>query len=371
MNSLQVMHSLSRLRALRSVLSSVPIGFLAVVSSAPLLSGCGPELDPISRIETLRIVGVRKSAPYARPGETVELRMLWEDGRQVAPPNVETFFAFWCVNPNGGLFGECLTQPPKGDADAQYVANTLTFSLTIPDDALKSSAADPSLPESGMAVVFYGVCKGKLEGAVVQNGGLNEDVLESAIDGEALIPSCVDEEGRELGPDDFVLGYSTVLVYEEFRNENPRILGFEVDGEEVDVDCIDDECTGPMDVPALDSCVDGVACFKACEDDGDLFLCPETEITVLVDETSAEADSYSAAAYGAELDESIWVSYFVDRGGVSPPVRLVNDAQLGWQDDYMSSVFAPKDPGPVRIWAAVRDNRGGLAWARIPGYVRK
>jgi hypothetical protein len=336
-----------------------------------MLTGCGPELDPISRIETLRIVGVSKSAPYARPGESVDLRLLWEDGRQGPVPEVDTFFAFWCLNPPAGLFAECLRQPPASGREPQFIANSNTFTLEIPEDALRPSLIDPSLPQSGMAVVFYGVCAGRLDGAVVQDGGLNAEVLSGAADGEALIPRCLDDDGNELGPDDFVVGYSTILVYEELRNENPEITGFRVNGQDVAIDCIDEECDAPFEVPELDGCEGDVACLKACEDDGALFLCDQIEITALVDESSAEQDSYAQVAYGTEVQESIWVSYFIDRGNVSPPVKLVNDAARGWQEDYSSAIFAPKDPGPLRIWAAVRDNRGGISWVRLPAYVEE
>jgi hypothetical protein len=52
-------------------------------------------------------------------------------------------------------------------------------------------------------------------------------------------------------------------------------------------------------------------------------------------------------------------------------VTLANDADLGWQEDYGTSFFAPRDPGPVRIWATVRDNRGGFSWLRLVGYVKE
>src|SRR5690606_31053103 len=174
----------------------------------------------------------------------------------------------------------------------------------------------------------------------------------------------------ELGPEDFVVGYSTILIYEDLRNENPIITGFEIDGERVTVDCIDEECDAPFDVPDLDGCQDGVACLDVCKDDGEIGLCPGTEMTVIVDRDSAERDSFAQLAYGAQLDESLWVSYFVDRGNVGAPLRLVNDATEGWQSDYGSTVLSPKDPGPLRIWAAVRDNRGGVSWTRIPAYVK-
>lgn len=345
--------------------ATTPLTLAAVL----LTTACGPELDPISRVETLRIIGVRKSAPYARPGERVDLQMLYEDGSG-EDREVETFFAFWCVNPAGDLFSQCLSEPPNEEVGAQFVNNSSTFSIDLPEDALKPSAVDPSLPRQGTAFVFYGVCAGRLDGDLVKNGVLNEDALTGAASGEALLPRCLDEDGNALGADDFVVGYSTILIYEDLRNENPVITGFEVNGEAVTVDCIDEECDAPYAIPDLDGCEEGVPCIEVCEDDGQLGLCPEIEMTVRVDESSAEGDSYAELAYGAQLSESLWVSYFVDRGSVSAPLRLVNDATQGWQSDYGSAILAPKDPGPLRIWAAVRDNRGGVSWTRLPAYVR-
>jgi hypothetical protein len=350
--------ALSRTKALLGVM-------VALFSTA-----CGPELDPISTVETLRIIGVRKSAPYARPGERVDLQMLYEDGSG-EERDVETFFAFWCVNPPGDLFSQCLSEPPNEEVGAQFVNNSSSFTINLPQDSLRDSLVDPSLPRQGTAFVFYGVCAGRLDGDLVKNGMLNEDAFDGAPTGEALIPRCLDEDGNELGADHFVTGYSTIFIYEELRNENPIITGFEVDGESVEVDCIDEECDAPFAVPDLDGCVDGVPCLKACKDDGELGLCPETKMTVKIDERSAEGDSYAELAYGANLEESLWVSYFVDRGGVTAPLRLVNDATAGWQSDFGSGLLAPKEPGPVRIWAAVRDNRGGVSFTRVPAYIKE
>lgn len=341
-----------------------------VVGASLLTTACGPELDPISRVETLRIIGVRKSAPYARPGERVDLHMLYEDGSG-EERDVETFFAFWCVNPPGDLFSQCLAEPPNEEVGAQFVNNSSSFSIDLPEDALRDSLVDPSLPRQGTAFVFYGVCAGRLDGQLVKNGMLNEDVLTDVASGGALMPRCLDEDGNELGAEDFVIGYSTILIFENLRNENPIITGFEVDGMEVSVDCVDEQCEAPFAVPELEGCQEGVPCLDACEDDGQLGLCPEINIAVRVDEQSAEDDTFADLAYGADLQESLWVSYFVDRGNVSAPLRLVNDATEGWQSDYGSAILAPKEPGHLRIWAAVRDNRGGVSWTRLPAYVRE
>jgi hypothetical protein len=45
-------------------------------------------------------------------------------------------------------------------------------------------------------------------------------------------------------------------------------------------------------------------------------------------------------------------------------VRLVNDAQTGWNADYGTEFRAPSTKGPMFIWAVVQDSRGGEQWVR-------
>jgi hypothetical protein len=49
-------------------------------------SGCGAEFDPGSELRGLRVLAVKKSAPYVRPGESVDLTMLWYDAEPGRPP---------------------------------------------------------------------------------------------------------------------------------------------------------------------------------------------------------------------------------------------------------------------------------------------
>lgn len=338
-------------------------GALILAGASLALSACGPELSRVSEIETLRIMGVRKSAPYARPGETVSLHMLWEDGAEQMPEQVESFFGFWCLNPPGDVYSSCLTSPPNVNPP-QFVTNQSNFELVIPENSTRSSSVEPNAPDSGTAFVFYGICAGTLDLGVSAPDADDGDSAASS-----PLPRCLDEDGNELGPDDFVIGYSKIFIYDDLRNENPIVTGFKVNGQDVQIDCIDEDCDGPFPVPELTGCTDGVACFKACEDDGDLLKCPATSIEAVIDPASAEQDELAFVTYGQELEEAIWVSYFVDQGTVSPELKMVNDATLGWQSDYSSEFFAPSEAGPLRLWAVVRDNRGGSAWIRVPAFI--
>jgi hypothetical protein len=40
----------------------------------------------------------------------------------------------------------------------------------------------------------------------------------------------------------------------------------------------------------------------------------------------------------------------------------VNDATRGWNEKNEAEYTAPAEPGPVRVFAVVHDNRGGVAW---------
>lgn len=333
---------------------SLAFGLGLLVSAAV---GCGPRLERISSITGLRIMGVLKSAPYAHPGETVHLQMLWEDGRPELPKHVETFFGFWCLNPPSNSYTQCFTTEPSIEPSFEF--DVTEFDVHIPEDSLIESDVPDARP-SGSAFVFYGVCAGEFE---------VPDLEGDVDDPEEIVPKCVDENGEQVGAEDFVIGYSQIFIYEELRNNNPILLGLKHDDQELSVDCIDADCDEPYGVPDIDGCEEGVLCLEACEDDSiDPFMCPHESVEVIVDEASVEPDEV-AADFGSEQEESIWVHYFVDRGAVGSEVKLINDALAGFQESFASNIYAPMEPGPVRVWAVVRDNRGGTAWLRAPGFV--
>src|SRR5688572_11201017 len=78
---------------------------------AALASGCAAEFDPASELAGLRVLAVKKTAPYARPGESVDLTMLWHDAEPGRPPPQIAWVAL-CENPPADLFEACFTQLP-------------------------------------------------------------------------------------------------------------------------------------------------------------------------------------------------------------------------------------------------------------------
>ncbi|MCH2109322.1 MAG: hypothetical protein MK135_08330, partial [Polyangiaceae bacterium] len=333
----------------------------------------------ISELDNLRVLAVKKDFPYAREGETVNFRMLLEDGESPGRA-VEIFWGFWCVNPPGDSFTACLATPPV--APPVFEFDKEEFAIDIPEDIIRENPQDPTAPPYGLVYVFHAACAGRLdfsEGSDGFGGFGGSDGLDFEGDGSVgefpddvspltALPVCLDEQGEPLGPDDFIVGFSAVYVFEEYRNANPVINGFGVDNASVTPECIGNDCEGEFDPDSITGCTEGVVCLKACEDDGDP-SCPEIKLEVQVDRSSVEEDELARDSYGSSLEESIWVSYFADRGSVASDVKLVNDAVEGWVDDQSTDFYAPEEVGPLRLWAVVRDNRGGQEWIRIPAYV--
>ena len=59
---------------------AIPGGVIRWIAFMTLfLLGCGPDFDPPSELHSLRVLAVQKDLPYAQPGQTVNLQMLWQD----------------------------------------------------------------------------------------------------------------------------------------------------------------------------------------------------------------------------------------------------------------------------------------------------
>lgn len=323
----------------------------ACVLAAGLL-GCGTDFSPVSQVTTLRVLAVQKDKPYAKPGDTVELSMLWHDGSDEAPRPIQRAWVAFCFNPPGDLFTGCFADPARaGDVHAEMgdsVAND-RFAFPIPRDIISGSRPGSESLRYGLSYVLFAICAGDLS-------------LRSP-SAEAPFPlSCKDEGGRDLGPEDFVAGYSAIYSYEEITNQNPRITGLEFDGRDVTADCLGVSCvTTPVTEP---DCNEGGTCIPSCAEDGEP-ECPGYEFRAIVDPKSVELDEASETQSQGPYLEQMWVNYHVSSGAVDSDVKLVNDAVQGFHPEHETVVRAPKKSGPLTLWAIVRDNRGGVDWARF------
>jgi hypothetical protein len=335
------------------------------------LLGCGAEFDRVSEIQTLRVLGVEKSSPYAQPGETVNFSLAFHDGATQGGEDRRTIQVAWiggCFNPPGDLYAGCFATEGFGSSFA--FGNE--FALPVPDDVIVPRQP-PMLPY-GLSYVFFAVCAGSL-------------ALDAS--GAAGLPiRCKDADGRDLGSSDFVVGYTAIYVFgtnaagEPYANQNPAVTGLSVAGQELSVRsedvpggnaCLGPDCLAECADPAV-GCVNpepsdidcnqpGAPCFRVCPEDGDAEQCDPIAIRPLIDQSDrAEIDAISRDVYGTEYQEQMWINYYVTGGSVRSDTRLLNDATQGWNTDFGTDFFAPSVPGPVQLWAVAHDNRGGMTW---------
>ena len=371
--------------------------------AALLALGCGAEFDSPAEIKSLRVFGVQKDLPYARPGETVSLTLSWHDGSPKVDPKdpakrrVNLAWFGPCVNPAFDSYascGEAIQRQQSNCREGEDVCDPAVnpdtsddlvtgsgpkFEVTVPNrsDTLHGNQ-DPKQPPYGLVYVFFAACAGEL--------GPSQD--------PAFPAGCYAKDDTSfqhpLGSDDFVAGYTAIYVFgDDYRNQNPVIKGFVVKGKYSEKDlCIGRSCLGkctdagcvnrPADVDWNDEvavnqyCADHPTyCVPPCADDGDPLECPGYDVHPGVDkEASSEPDQITQEVYGRDYVEQMWIDYYSTRGGFKAPTKLLQDASAGWNSGYGTEFYAPDTKGPVQVWAAVHDNRGGVEWAGITLIVR-
>jgi hypothetical protein len=365
----------------RAILGSLALAMLA----APVLaSGCAAGFEPISQVDTLRVLAVVADKPYAQPGDQVTLEMTY-DNPSGAKPLVA--WVAGCVNPPGGQYYLCYEQLApvlQSFASGQLppgVGLGDTFTFTVPDmpgmQGILSPPActSPSARSYGVAYVFFAVCNGTLGPAPSEGSGL----------AGSFPIGCFDSMGNPLGENDFVPGYTQVYAFCDKRtNQNPRIAigdgfgGIVVQKIDADDNLVSGGTVGPNDT--LDSCPVAEAdrsTSGGCGKTDPYQACTGYQITVDVPDDVAEPDPSSTDMNGNELHEIVWVDYFADGGDIDSPVLLVSDATTGIQrgtdglgnpqNKFATRWVAPSpvdvDGSPttqtVNIWAVVHDSRGG------------
>jgi hypothetical protein len=332
--------------------------FLTAALALSAAQGCGPQFDPSSEVTTLRVLGVKKDKPYAQPGDTVNLQMLWHDpqGRS----DVQRVFIGGCVNPPGDLYYGCFEAFSRSAAAGDIpISFEDQFQLTVPEDIIsgRGGPLEPGQIPYGIYIVFFAVCAGQLDLA-----------MGDAASGAALPVRCLDDGGAPLGPEDFIVGYTSIYSFEGVSNQNPSFRAddagageFLVAGKSVAADCLGGACqtAEPVEVDCAD---EPERCIEPCEDDGD-GSCPAIDVAPAIDQT-VERDDVSSELFGSETTEQMWINYYVDHGSISE-VRLLNDSTTGWNAKYRGQLRAPKDPGLLQLWSVVHDNRGGMDFARV------
>jgi hypothetical protein len=350
---------------------------LALVGIVVLGSACGgTAFDSQSKVNSVRLFGVRADKPYAEPGETVTLEVLATDARESKPlPLTVYWIPIVCINPRQDLYYLCFLPselpdggaidggsrlvspfPPDAGADeadagaARGAGGALssipvgvdlssmlpkgnTFSFRMPDDVIQPR---PGSAPYGLAIVFNVACAGQVR-------------LAARVDGRPQqVPiQCTDQDGVPLSPNDYVIGINRVYSYADRANTNPVIEKVTVDG--VDVD------------PAMGVTVDRCVASRRA-------ACKPTKLDVRVSSASWEPNPNPD---GTETQhEQIWVAYYSDIGDLKDEARLLFDAKKGRIDDSAVEYRAPYAAGEGTLWAVVHDNRAGAAFVTLPLHVR-
>jgi hypothetical protein len=339
--------------------------FLAVPAIAAIWIGApscnAASFEPGNKVTGLRVLAVKKEPSYAAPGDTVKVTLLYWDGKVPVQGerNIDVQFLS-CCNPLGDLYYNCFLQPTScdgvvgaldggaapgdagSDSDGGAAASpSASYAVSITEEAgaIVTRPGAQNNPSYGLVYFLFTACAGFLgqRTAATMNDlpvGCFEDV----------------QRTKELGPDDFVPGYSALYVYPRQidggvtrQNANPKISDL----------LLSSNCTG-ADCSLLNGAEHRVP------------VCPtadcEVDLQVVVDPAEAEIDPSATGPNGEVLTEQMWVDFYSTRGDFTSPVRLLNDAVAGWNFDNATKFKVPAEPGPVHLWAVVHDSRGGVEW---------
>jgi hypothetical protein len=330
---------------------------LALVAlGAALLPSCSGGFDPATKIQSVRVLGLKADKPYAKPGDTVNLEILAVDRR---PKQEREMRVYWvplvCTNPPNDAYYACfvpgtqLTDPqgaplgagsgggltPGGGDVTSLLPKGNTFTYVVPSNAVSSHKVVPgSTGPYGISIVFYLACAGRVRFATRDEASANPQQV-------PLL--CTDDDGKPLGADDYVLGFWRTFAYEDRPNTNPVIEGVRVNGEVADV-------TKPITITA---CADP----KAKD-------CTPVKVDVLVPPSSQEPKAYDSDA----PRERVWVSAFSDVGDVGSATRLLYDTKAGAITDNPIELRGDFDDvgKSGTVWLVVHDNRSGAAWTSLP-----
>jgi hypothetical protein len=358
-------------RARNALAALSPILGALVIAS---VGACVGGFEPQNRLQSVRVLASRLDQPYARPGEKVTIELLAVDERPVQPAPLKIYWLpFLCVNPPNDLYYACFAQlggggsvgpgggdeggngpsapplPPNGDV-TDFLPTGPTYETTLPADIVSSHPIVPGVAVPyGIAFVFHIACPGRVRVLPPERGA----------GGPQRIPiGCFDASGNELGPDDFVLGFTRIYAYDELRNQNPPIEGVTLElskGTRFDP-TRDPEFQEairltPGEPLRLPRCVTA----KRSE-------CPRHRFDVLVPPTAQEPRPNDPGAG----NEQVWATYFSNIGQLQSDARLLFEPNAGRVGNSGVEYRAPNEPGPGTVWVVVRDNRGGANWIEVP-----
>jgi len=313
------------------------------VCGGALLGSCGnSNYDPPSKVESVRILATRADKPYALPGDKVTFEVLAFDGRSKKPVPMNLYWVpIPCVDPPGDAYYACYpgfeaVAPAGVDVTSKLTPGT-QFSFTWPTTAITDHKGNRGNAPYGIAVAFTIACAGHVQVTPHQSGqGPNANPV-----------GCFDDQGNQLGADDFVFAYSLAYAFTDRTNANPVIDHVAFKGTTVDL-------TAGVTMPHCGS--------------GDSANCEASQFDVFVPASSQEVDPSYVDANGNVQKEQLWADFFVTDGAVSDDAIVLYDPVVG-PVRTKNQYTPPQKPGDYQMWIVVHDNRGGAAWVQVPLHV--
>jgi hypothetical protein len=322
------------------------------------LVACGSgAFEPASKIVSVRILATQADLPYAKPGDTVKLTTLAADGRaDKSTPMTLYWLPFTCEDPPNDAYYGCFAQlagrtTGKGGTGSGGGAPTLppgvdltpflpqgpNFELKVPADVVDAHPKVMGSDQYGTVFAFNIACAGHLEIVPIDPSNRNP---------QATPIGCFDANHKQLGPDDYVIGFTEIFSFADGRaNANPVIDHATLSGNAVD----------PAQGITVDHCGSN---------------CPETDIDVVVPDSSWEVNPGDVDPNGTQHHEVLWVDYYAPDGAFGSDAKLLYDAVQGRLPDTHVKYYAPQTAGDRTLWIVVHDNRGGTAWLALPLHVR-
>jgi hypothetical protein len=356
---------------------------LLLLALAWTAASCAPSgfADP-TLVQTVRVLASGADRPYAAPGADVTLNVLAYDGRKTqTEPMTMYWLPFVCENPLDDAYYACFQQfasqaagssdggAPSGDGGAGTGAGKFigpggvlqvptgpSYSFRMPPDAVTSHMSVPGTPVPyGLAIIFNVACAGHLQLVPIDPSDQNP---------QAVPIGCFDSSGNQLGPDDWVFGFTRVYAYDKISNANPVISYVDVGGKHLPVT----PQPGAPQVYTAPACNSGSGCLSmpVCTSDGS--NC-HVQMGPVVPESSWEVNPELDDMNGKPLHEQLWVDFYTTLGSVQDGARLLYDPVTGSVGDpsHTDTTFeGPSTAGTGNIWMIVHDNRGGAAWVTIP-----
>ncbi len=352
-----------------------------LMCASTALQACEPQT--FETISGLTVVAVEVDPPTANPGQTVSLDLTYVDpktfrsqaadgdwdGGAGADDEATPIAIAWfggCHNPPGESATGCLPQlgeaallsvdllsgAPSEEADPELLSQLgfgSHFEMPIPSGSVADRQRRPDLVPFGLSYAFFAVCRGELS------------ILPEAR--ERLPVGCVDEMGKQVLDRDFVIGFTTVFVFDEIESESPRVMGATLGGERVE----ESVCESEADCEDLGeklsyACNQGQCIPEVAACDGD---CDTLEFAPVLDESASELDPATVSIGDEPMHEMVWVKYFA-AGRLDRMEALIIDRKGVMRTGFPAEWTPPRRSGFVApLFAVVQDSRGGTTPVRV------